>query len=427
MKSLHLLRNIASTARSRSRNFVGVSKQTNLVAYPFQPTGICAKHNSNGFLWQYPITNNPQTRQLSSAVEASNSLEEDSLRFVDLDIHPKSLSALRKNGFETMTEIQEKTFSAAADGRDVLGRARTGTGKTLSFLLPALERTVRNHIPGQVNMLVLSPTRELAMQIQSQAKMLVSAHDKAVTSQAIVGGSSKRDDVRRFHQQIPTILVATPGRLKDHLTSTEVNGKPLAECMQQLQVLVLDEMDRMLDVGFRREVEEIIRFLPRERQTLLFSATLPPDVKRVLRMAVKPDFLTVDCIEDEDPTTHTNEMTEQTKVILPSSRFLTGAVEILLSLVDDPKNKVMCFFPMTSMVQLYSNLFSHQLGRRVSELHGKMDQRARSRISQRFRNSKSGTLFTSDVSARGKSTWYSLNRDHSGRHSVHLSNATPGC
>ena len=231
--------------------------------------------------------------------------------------------------------------------------------------------------------------------------MLVSAHNNSITSQVIYGGASKREDIRRFEKNIPTILVATPGRLNDHIASTVVNGTPFVERIQQLQVLVLDEMDRLLDLGFRREIEQILRSLPQQRQTLLFSATLPPDVRSVLKMATKKDFLTVDCIQDEDPTTHTNAMTEQSHVILPPSRFLSGTVEILLSLIDDPKNKVMCFFPMTSLVQLYSTLFSNQFGRRVLELHGKMDQRSRSRISQKFRNSKIGTLFTSDVSARG--------------------------
>jgi superfamily II DNA/RNA helicase len=130
------------------------------------------------------------------------------VRFEDIDIHPKSLKALRRRDLLHMTEIQEKTFEACVQGKDVLGRARTGTGKTVAFLLPGIERILRNPIDDQVNMLVLSPTRELAAQIAEQAQMLVGVHGNAVTAQVIYGGSSKRDDIQRFEKKIPNILVA---------------------------------------------------------------------------------------------------------------------------------------------------------------------------------------------------------------------------
>ena len=324
------------------------------------------------------------------------------LRFEDLEnLHPKSLKALRRRNIHEMTEIQEKTYEIATTGRDIVGRARTGTGKTLSFLLPGLERILQDPRPDQVNMLVLSPTRELASQIADQAQMLVAGHGNSITSQVVYGGSSKIDDYKRFEKRIPTVLVGTPGRVKDHLMSTTIDGKPLVDKFAQLQVLVLDETDRLLDMGFREEVQDIIDMLPTERQTLLFSATLPKDVRRIVQRAVRPDYETIDCIEDEDPASQTNEMTQQKHIILPASRFLTGTLEILLNLVDNPNNKVIVFFPMTSMVELFATIFSFRLGRRVSELHGRMPQRSRTHVSQRFRSSKSGTLFTSDVSARG--------------------------
>jgi ATP-dependent RNA helicase MSS116, mitochondrial len=406
MKSLGLLRNIAARSRtSRASN----QSQRLLSVYSSRASIETLRKNDPLFSRGSTSANwnlcQLQSFSASAApatpVPLSSSDEGERLRFEEMDVHPKSLKALRRKGLHTMTEIQEKTFVAATNGSDVLGRARTGTGKTLAFLLPGLERILRNPIPDQVNMLVLSPTRELAEQISDQAKMLLNSHPKEMVSQVIYGGAPKREDLRRFEETVPTILVATPGRLKDHLASTKIHGIPFINYMKQLQVLVLDETDRLLDMGFRQDIEDIVSCLPRDRQTLLFSATIPREVRSVIQYATKPNLVTVDCMEDKDPATHTNSMTEQSHVILPPSRFLTGPVEVLLDLVDNPKNKVMVFFPMTSLVQLYSNLFSMQLGRRVMELHGKMEQRHRTRISQKFRNSKSGTLFTSDVSARG--------------------------
>jgi ATP-dependent RNA helicase MSS116 len=333
-------------------------------------------------------------------------------RFEDLDLHPKSLKALRHNGLHNLTEIQEKTFDVILTGKDVVGRARTGTGKTLGFLLPALERIVRQDppLPG-IQLLILSPTRELAAQIAQEAERLVASHDNSITSQVVFGGAPKREDIERFERQLPTILVATPGRLKDHLASTFLNvgGKkiPFIDAVQQLQVLVMDETDRLLDLGFRQDIQDILSCLPKKkRQTLLFSATLPANVKDVVSMATKQDYQLVDCIQDEDPASHTNAKTEQSHIVLPAERFWTGSMQVLMELMNEAKdknnnNKVIVFFPMTSMVELYAQIFNLRFGRRVWELHGKMHQRERSTISTRFRNAPKGVLFTSDVSARG--------------------------
>jgi ATP-dependent RNA helicase MSS116 len=390
---------IASLLRQVARRPLVVAQQPRIV-------GSARLTLVRSFSFQHWNNNDNKIHRFSTDVAAIEEPETEPkrVRFEDIDIHPKSLKALRRRDLLHMTEIQEKTFEACVQGKDVLGRARTGTGKTVAFLLPGIERILRNPIDDQVNMLILSPTRELAAQIAEQTQMLVGVHGNAVTAQVIYGGSSKRDDIQRFEKKIPNILVATPGRLKDHLMSTNVHGTSFVDKLQQLQVLVLDETDRLLDMGFRQEIQDILSFLPKDRQTLLFSATLPQDVRTIIRMAAKPDYVTIDCIEDEDPMTHTNDRTEQSHVVLPPSRFLTGTVETLLDLVDNPNNKIMVFFPMTSMVQLYTNLFSFRLGRRVLELHGKMQQRSRSQISRQFRQSRSGTLFTSDVSARGKHT-----------------------
>eukprot|EP00934_Nitzschia_sp_Nitz4_P006447 Nitzschia sp. Nitz4//scaffold38_size140716//3290//5386//NITZ4_003124-RA/size140716-processed-gene-0.24-mRNA-1//1//CDS//3329550009//6437//frame0 len=337
-------------------------------------------------------------------------VEEETVRrrFEELDIHPKSLKALRRNGLHNLSEIQDKTYDVIVGGKDVVGRARTGTGKTLSFILPSLERVVRQAEASSrplegIQILILSPTRELAAQISKEAERMVASHNEMITSQVVYGGSSKREDIERFNRKLPTILVATPGRLKDHLASTQLDGKrPFIDALQNLQVLVLDETDRLLDMGFRRDITDILSCLPRrKRQTLLFSATLPSNVKEVIELATKPDYEMIDCIQEEDPATHTNAQTEQSRIVLPTDRFWTGSMEYLLDLVDKGDNKVMVFFPMTSMVELYATMFNSRFGRRVWELHGRMHQRERTTISRRFRNASKGVLFTSDVSARG--------------------------
>lgn len=172
------------------------------------------------------------------------------------DLHPASKRALAEVlKVDTMTEIQLKTFAAASSGRDCLGRARTGTGKTLAFLVPALERLLQlPPMDDRVGILIISPTRELATQIADQAEKLLTFH-KGMNVQVVFGGTKLQRDVSQFQRKIPTILVATPGRLFDHLESTKIRGKRFGrEIMCNTPLVVLDETDRLLDMGFRREV-----------------------------------------------------------------------------------------------------------------------------------------------------------------------------
>jgi hypothetical protein len=172
------------------------------------------------------------------------------------DLHPASKRALAEVlKVTTMTEIQAKTFAAASTGRDCLGRARTGTGKTLAFLVPALERLLQlPPMDDRVGILIISPTRELATQIAGQAEKLLTFHN-GMNVQVVFGGTKVERDISQFKRKIPTILVATPGRLFDHLETTKVNGKRFGrDIMCNTPLVVLDETDRLLDMGFRREV-----------------------------------------------------------------------------------------------------------------------------------------------------------------------------
>uniref|UniRef100_A0A7S2W602 ATP-dependent RNA helicase n=1 Tax=Eucampia antarctica TaxID=49252 RepID=A0A7S2W602_9STRA len=372
-------------------------------------------------------------------------------QFKDLsDIHPSTKKALVDVlGLTTMTEIQYKTFHAAVQGKDVLGRARTGTGKTLAFLLPSLERILRqspptptNHLNSddtddtddtdtKIEILIISPTRELAIQIGQQVQSLLSVHNqihnknkydtvainsqsKKISYQVMYGGSPRKKDVKMLHRRLPTILVATPGRLQDHLSSTSINDQPFADIIQQnLQVLVLDETDRLLDMGFRKEIDQIMSHLPNSdnRQTLLFSATMPKQLRQLLSAnnnnnkstIMQPDYVTIDCIQDKDPASHTNAQVQQSHVILPTSqRLVSGPVELLMRLMDrEPKHKIVAFFPTAHLVSFYSNLFNFGLDRKVIEMHSRKSQDYRTKMSNLFRKTDTGVLFTTDVSARG--------------------------
>lgn len=376
-----------------------------------------------------------QQQRLFSSVP--NELENESFpEFRQLtDLHPGLQSNIASMKIEEMTEIQAKTWESAKTGRDVLARARTGTGKTLAFLLPSLQQIMdQNELPDGIQVLVLSPTRELASQIHNEARKLT--RNIGLNHQVLFGGSSRGLDVQKFEQGLPHVLVATPGRLKDHLQSTNVRGVPFRDHVRETRVLVLDETDRyvasiycspyfhhlrfltivvvihlfsLLDMGFRDEIEEILRYMPpkEQRQTLLFSATLPQEVRHVMAKTMRPDYETVDCIQDTCPASATNAQVEQTHLILNhKERLFSGTVDTITNLIADAKQsnedlKMVVFFNTANLVAFYSQLFNRVLRIPVLELHSRKSQTYRTKTADQFRRSKNGILFTSDVSARG--------------------------
>ena len=404
------------------------------------------------------------------------------------ELHPVLKRNLQELQLVTMTEIQSKTWEAASAGQDVLGRARTGTGKTFAFLLPAIQQLLLHPPPlssnrhdihnNMVQMLVLSPTRELAAQIhEGGVKLTKGCSSQKISHQCMFGGSSKPNDLRMIERQVPTILVSTPGRLLDHLQNTVLRDQTsFAALLSQVQILVLDETDRyvtdllffsracdrdgrggmthaemglfflslsrcciscsnipcihkyiyiyqrtthptytksLLDMGFKRDVESIISYLPKKehRQTLLFSATVPNEVKEVIRHTMRPNYVTVDCIHDTDPASHTNAQVSQTHVIVSAhDRWVSGTVDILRKLITDTKRdneplKLVVFFNTAHLVGYYATLFSAMpsitAGLPVYELHSRKSQTYRTRTAAAFRDAPEAILFTSDVSARG--------------------------
>lgn len=378
-----------------------------------------------------------RTKVATVKEETEQTFATDTLFQDRTDLHFHSKRALTEvMNLTRMTEIQAKTFEPTTRGRDILGRARTGTGKTVAFLLPSIERlcqfskkeeNIHRRTPGRIGMLIVSPTRELATQIATQAQQLTTFHND-LQVQVMYGGTNTKRDVTALKSNLSvrnrqTILVATPGRLNDHLQSTKIqlgqnnDNSPLLnfgkDIMSQTPLVVLDETDRLLDMGFRREIQKILDFLPSShaRQTLLFSATIPRDLKTIMKQHMKPNYQEVDCIQDGDAATHTNARVEQSHVILPrnSGRFVSSVVEIVRlactegSETSQKDHKVVVFFPTARLVNLFAEMFQQLdiVSLPVWELHSKKSQSYRNRVSETFRKATRGVLFTSDVSARG--------------------------
>ena len=188
------------------------------------------------------------------------------MSFINFNLDPRLLKNVQALGFEQPTPIQSATIPTALTGQDVLGSAETGTGKTAAYLLPIMQRLLNGPRPRGPRVLVLVPTRELALQVDEQARAL-SAHT-GLRSVAVYGGVSLGNQEAAL-RRVPDIVIATPGRLLDHMERKNVR-------FDDLQVLVLDEADRMLDIGFLPDIRRVVKVLPKERQTLLFSATLQP-------------------------------------------------------------------------------------------------------------------------------------------------------
>lgn len=359
-----------------------------------------------------------EQRVVQAKVRHQEALKDPTLlsdvRFAErTDIHPATKRAIKEVlGHEQMTEIQAKTFAAALQGQSVLGRARTGTGKTLAFLLPALERLMAADItvfrPGKnVGVLIVAPTRELAIQIADEASALLTFHsgDWREAVLCLYGGTKIQRDIALLNKQIPSILVATPGRLQDHLDGTRVRSIKFSEIIAETRLVVLDETDRLLD-GFQKETKKILSYLPRpeKRQTLLFSATVPKKLKRVLDEIMPSDYIEVDCITDRDVTSQTNIRVDQSYAVLPTmDLYVAGLVSIVMETMKaDPNAKIVVFLPAAKLVKFFADLFNVGLDIPVTEMHSRITQSARNRASSAFRNAKGGVLLTSDVSARGK-------------------------
>uniref|UniRef100_M4C3A2 ATP-dependent RNA helicase n=1 Tax=Hyaloperonospora arabidopsidis (strain Emoy2) TaxID=559515 RepID=M4C3A2_HYAAE len=308
--------------------------------------------------------------------------------FAALPLSEPTRKALADMGFTKMTKIQSKSIRPLLAGQDLLGAAKTGSGKTLSFLIPAIElmHKVRFTARKGTGCIVISPTRELALQIYGVVRDICKYHSQ--THGIVMGGANRRAEAERLVKGV-NILISTPGRLLDHLQNTK------AFIYHNLQILVIDEADRILSIGFEEEMRQIIKCIPKERQTMLFSATQTKKVEDLARLSIKEKPVYVG-VEEED-TKATVATLEQGYVVTPSDkRFLL----LFTFLKKNLKKKVMVFFSSCNAVKFYGELLNY-IDIPVLDIHGKQKQNKRTTTFFQFCNAKTGILLCTDVAARG--------------------------
>jgi ATP-dependent RNA helicase RhlE len=303
------------------------------------------------------------------------------LSFDSLQLHANLSRALGELGFEKPTPIQAEAIPSALEGRDLLASATTGSGKTAAFLLPILQRLL-SQPRGKTRALVLTPTRELAAQIADDADDL--ARHTRLRAHAVFGGVAMGPQMRAFRDRTD-LIVATPGRLLDHMRQRTAR-------FPALEVLVLDEADRMLDMGFLPDVKRILAELPRKRQTLFFSATLPAPIA-----ALAEEML-------HDPVTI--QLAGRTKPAASVAQSVYSVVqerkaELLASLLE--KGEMQDALVFTRTKHRADRLAKYLTGRRVQtgRIHGNRSQRQRTEALEGFRNGRYRVLVATDIAARG--------------------------
>jgi superfamily II DNA/RNA helicase len=307
------------------------------------------------------------------------------MNFSNLGLSPKVLSAVEAAGFDTPTPIQHQAIPIAVTGRDVLGIAQTGTGKTASFVLPMLTRLERGRARARMpRSLILEPTRELAAQVAEHFEILGKNH--RLTVALLIGGVSYDEQDRKLDRGAD-VVIATPGRLLDHFE----RGKLL---LNGIEILVVDEADRMLDMGFIPDIERICKLLPFTRQTLFFSATMPPEIKRLAdKFLHSPER-----IEAAPPATAAATIVQRLKKAPDDPAGKREALRALMREID-VKNAIIFCNRKKDVGIVHRSLLRH--GFNVGALHGDLDQHQRTATLDAFRNGSIAFLAASDVAARG--------------------------
>lgn len=304
------------------------------------------------------------------------------MQFHEMNLSPELIQAVEKIGFSEMTEIQEKAIPPLLEGRDVIGKSNTGTGKTAAFSLPIIEQ-ITEETQHFVNALILCPTRELAMQACEEIAKF-SKFKKYVKPVAVYGGASMERQIYALKNGA-NIVIGTPGRVLDHLRRRTLK-------LQNLRTIVLDEADEMLNMGFREDIEAVLAQIPEERQTVLFSATMPPAILQITKQ-----YQTDPVMVQIQSAAKTVDSIEQFYVSVPMGRK-TDALHLLLT--DKKPASTMIFCNTKKMVdELTEALISR--GFPAIGLHGDMKQAQRTQVMNSVKSGRSTILIATDVAARG--------------------------
>jgi ATP-dependent RNA helicase DeaD len=301
--------------------------------------------------------------------------------FLSLGISETIVDKLRGHGIAKPTPIQEQAIPFVMSGNDIIAQAQTGTGKTFAFILPILEKVT--HDADHVQALIVTPTRELALQITDEIEKLIVDID-GVDVLAVYGGQDVDKQLKKLKRGMQ-IVVGTPGRLLDHIRRETIR-------LSEISYLVLDEADQMLHIGFLNEVEDIIRETPASRQTMLFSATMPPEIRKLAKKHMRePEYIQVEKTQGpaenvKQIAIHTTDRAKQATLI----QLVETYRPYLAVIFCRTKRRVSKLFDV-----LKANGFS------CDELHGDLSQAKRERVMKRFRDAEVQLLIATDVAARG--------------------------
>lgn len=302
------------------------------------------------------------------------------MKFSELGLSDSLLKAIKRSGYEEATPIQEQTIPMVLKGQDVIGQAQTGTGKTAAFGLPIIEHVDMKD--PTIQAVIISPTRELAIQTQEELYRL--GKDKHVRVQVVYGGADIRRQIKSLKQH-PQILVGTPGRLRDHLNRHTVK-------LNNIKTLVLDEADEMLNMGFLEDIEAIVNETPQDRQTLLFSATMPPEIKKIgVKFMRNPEMVRIKAKE------LTTDLVDQYYVRAKDYEKF----DIMTRLIDvqDPDLTIVFGRTKRRVDEVSKGLIAR--GYNAAGIHGDLSQDKRTKIMRQFKNGQLDILVATDVAARG--------------------------
>ena len=310
-------------------------------------------------------------------------------KFSEMKLTETTVDCLKKQGFIISTEVQEKVIPIAKKGKDIMCTAKTGSGKTLAFLIPAMEILIRTDFQQSqgVGIIVITPTRELALQIYDVAKdLLFLAHKKCGV---IIGGGYRKKEAKKLIRGV-NLLIATPGRLLDHLNNTE-GFKYNNLCM-----LIIDEADAILKNGFEDELIQILKILPKERQTMLFSATLSKKIENLGLLSMNNPVYIQLKINKEGNNNNLQNLDQGYLIIEGNLKFLF----LYTFLKKNLEQKIMIFFNSCSEVQFFAYLLNY-IGIEVMSISGDLKQINRETIYREFFNLEKGILLCTDIAQRG--------------------------
>jgi ATP-dependent RNA helicase DDX10/DBP4 len=310
--------------------------------------------------------------------------------FSDLPLSLPTQEGLKACHFTALTPIQARAIPLALHGSDILGAAKTGSGKTLAFIIPVLENLYRKQCVGQdagLGAMIIAPTRELAIQI-FDVLVKVGRKGHLFSAGLVIGGKSLQEEQNALARM--NIVVCTPGRMLQHLSQTALFS------VDNVQMLVLDEADRILDMGFQRDLDAIVEYLPKDRQTLLFSATQTKRVSDLARLSLRdPEYVST----SEQGESATPKSLQQNYVLTP----LPDKLDTLWSFIQTcKKSKIIVFLSSGKQVRFVFEAFRHmQPGIPLLHLHGRQKQTARLDITKKFSHAQHSCMFATDVAARG--------------------------